>query len=160
MKKILISSLFVSSLLFNACTTNHALLNFKKENIRNSNALQFTKKSDIKISNEPKVQFFASYLNKINRDLNNNKEEFLIGVYLINSKTQNFLQEGFLITLNDKEPLDKILVDEKSELIKSLPIKNPWGRYYKVEFEKQEEGSMILKLEKPNFGQTQLNFQK
>lgn len=107
MKKLLISSLFASSLLISGCSTNHALLNFKKDNTRNSNALQFTKKNDIKINNEPKVQFFASYLNKINRDFKNSNEEFIIGVYLINSKTQDFLKEGFTLTLNGTNLLSK-----------------------------------------------------
>ncbi|MFY9075836.1 hypothetical protein OZZ08_12820 [Malaciobacter mytili] len=160
MRKFLLSTSFITALLFSGCTTNSALKHFENKEL-NANALQFTKKSDIIVDNEPKVQFFATYLNLAQKDNDKEIESFLIGVYLVNQKNQNFLQQGYTLTLNGQEALAEPLeISPKSLMVKSLPIKNPWGKYYIAHFPQQEDFKLTLTLEKTNLPKAVLEYEK
>lgn len=160
MRKFLLSTSFITTLLFSGCTTNSALNHFENKEL-NANALQFTKKSDIIIENEPKVQFFATYLNLAQKDTDKEIESFLIGVYLVNQKNQNFLEQGYTLTLNGEEALAKPLeISPKSVIVKSLPIKNPWAKYYIAHFPEQKDFKLALTLEKSNFPKAVLEYEK
>ncbi len=160
MRKFLLSTSFITALLFSGCTTNSALLHFENKQL-NANALQFTQKSDIIVENEPKVQFFATYLNLAQKDTDKEIESFLIGVYLVNQKNQNFLEQGYTLTLNGQEALAKPLeISPKSVIVKSLPIKNPWGKYYIAHFPEQKELKLSLTLQKTTSQKAVLGFEK
>ncbi len=159
MKIVLLVS-FITILFFSGCTTNYALKHFENKQL-NSNALQFTQKNDILEKNEPKVQFFATYLNLTKKDIDQEKESFLIGVYLVNQENQNFLEQGYTLLLNGEEALSVPLeISAKSLIVKSLSIKNPWGKYYIVHFPKQNNAQLTLNLKKSDLEQTSLYYQK
>lgn len=146
MKKFLISTSLVSAFIFSGCSSNHALINFKKDQF-NANALQYTKKADIIVKNNPKVLFFATYLNSVEEKFNDNKENFLVGVYFVNEEEQDFIKKGYRVLLNGNEMLEEYTqISSKDEFVKNLPLKNPWAKYYFVKFDKLDTYKLQLKL--------------
>lgn len=146
MKKIFLAISCAAAIFFSGCAKNQALTNFEDTQL-NPSALQYTKKTDIIVENEPKVQFFATYLNPVHKDFDKGIESFIIGVYFVNEKEQDFRKYGYQVMLNDAKPLAKpYILDAKSLLVKSLPIKNPWGNYYIFHFPKQDGYTLNLRL--------------
>lgn len=160
MKKILISTSLVSAFLFSGCSGNHALVNFKKDQF-NANALQYTKKSDITVQNNPKVLFFATYLNSVEKKYDNDTENFLVGIYFVNGEGKDFKNNGYRLVLNDNEMLEEYTeIPADDEFVKNLPLKNPWAKYYMIKFDKVEDYKLKLKLLNENIGSTVINFEK
>lgn len=146
MKKILISTSLVSAFIFSGCSSNHALINFKKDQF-NANALQYTKKADIIVKDSPKVLFFATYLNSVEKKFDDDKENFLVGVYFVNEEKQDFFEKGYRIVLNGNEMLEEYTkVPAKDAFVKNLPLKNPWAKYYFIKFDKIDNYKLQLKL--------------
>ncbi len=137
-------------------------LNHFQNDPQSANAIQYTQKGDILYKNEIKTMLFATYLNNIsykykNKDLNS----FIIGIHLVNEDNHNFEEKGYKLTLNNKDILSITDIKTDSSLVKTIPLKNFWGRYYLVQFKNEEKvKKLTLKLSHPIFGQVVLNFQK
>ncbi|AXX92411.1 hypothetical protein CPU12_06640 [Malaciobacter molluscorum LMG 25693] len=146
MKKIFLTISCAAAIFFSGCAKNQALTNFEDTQL-NPSALKYTKKTDIIVNNEPKIQFFATYLNPVHKDVDKGIESFIVGVYFVNEKEQDFRKYNYNVMLNEDKPLAKpYILSAKSLLVKSLPIKNPWGNYYIFHFPKQDGYNLKLKL--------------
>ncbi len=155
--------LFLLVLFISACSNKPTnVLNHFEQDPQSANAIQYTKKGDIIYENEIKAMFFATYLNKINQKYETDKlNSFSIGVHLINKDNHDFEENEYTLTLNNKAPLSTIDIKTDSNLVKFIPLKNTWGKYYLVQFENEPQiKKLTLNFSHPTFGSVRLNFQK
>lgn len=153
--------LFIS-LLFISCTSkNSAFRYFEKDDIQ-AKAIQNTKKIDIVKNNQTELIFWATYINNIDKkkyDLN--KETFLVSVYFADSQTQDLFENSYDLSLNSQKSLSIKKIDNNDINYSNLMLKNNWGNYYLVEFEKQKDiYNFKLKLFNQNANEAQLVFEK
>ena len=160
MYKILI--LLFISLLFTSCSSkNNAFKYFEKDDIE-TKGIHYTKKIDILKNKEIDVIFWATYLNKIDKNISNLKEEvFLISVYFANTNSQSIKENEYKFLLNGAEAILFEKVDENNENFKSLMLKNHWGNYYLVKFNSLEDvNNLRLELTNQKFSRAILDFEK
>lgn len=138
MKKSFLFSILILSFIFTGCTSYSITKYFDKDEFYNK-AIQYTKKADIKEKETLKVMLNVTYLNSVSSDFDNEKQNFVIGLYFVNKDQQPSLQnDEYLLLLNDKEPISiqKLKIDDK--LTSNIPLKNNWAQYYFVSFDKEK----------------------
>ena len=148
MYKIL--TLLFISLLFTSCSSkNNAFKYFEKDDIE-TKGIHYTKKIDILKDKEIDIIFWATYLNKIDKNIYNFKKEvFLVSLYFANVESQSIKTNGYKLLLNGKEASLLEKVEKDNENFKSLMNKNSWANYYLVKFDTQNDSSN-LRLELSN----------
>ena len=155
--------LILISILFTSCTSkNSAFKYFDKDDIE-TKSIQFTKKVDILKDNEIETIMWATYLNKIDKNIYNYKREvFLVSLYFANVEYQSIKTNGYKFLLNGKEASLLEKVEKDNENFKSLMTKNSWGNYYLVKFDTQNDSSNLkLELSNEDFSKkATLNFEK
>ena len=155
--------LLLISILLTSCTSkNSAFKHFDKDDIE-TKSIQFTKKADILKDNEVETIMWATYLNKIDKNIYNYKREvFLVSLYFTNTESQNIKTNGYKFLLNGKESTLLEKVEKDNENFKSLMSKNNWGNYYLVKFDTQNDSSNLkLELSNEDFSKkATLNFEK
>lgn len=163
MKKINIFLILVFSIFISGCLRDTtALTHFKKTNL-NANAVQYTKKRDLINNSSAKAMLFVTYLNKIDEKYNSedNKTLFLVGTHFIDKSDHDYSKNGYILTINNKEPENIKEVDNNSILVRQIPLKDLWGKYYLITLENQENvSSFNIKLSNIKLGQTQIDFLK
>ena len=149
------------SLFFVSCSSkNNAFKYFEKDDIE-TKGIQYTKKTDILKDNEVKVIFWATYLNKIDKEISKSNEElFLVSVYFADKESQNIFENNYSFSLNEVDSISMQKVEKDNENFKSLMLKNNWGNYYLVKFMAQDSYNLALKLKNENSSSAQLNFEK
>jgi hypothetical protein len=155
--------LILISILFTSCTSkNSAFKYFDKDDIE-TKSIQFTKKVDILKDNEIETIMWATYLNKIDKNIYNYKREvFLVSLYFANAESQSIKTNGYKFLLNGKESTLLEKVEKDNDNFKSLMTKNSWGNYYLVKFDVQNDSSN-LQLELSNEDSSKkatLNFER
>lgn len=122
MYKIL--TLLFISLIFTSCTSkNSAFKYFEKDDIE-TKGIHYTKKIDILKDNEIDIIFWATYLNKIDKNISDSKKEvFLISVYFANADSQSMRKNEYKFLLNGAEAVLFEKVEEDNENFKSLMLK-------------------------------------
>lgn len=162
MNKFYLLSSLTFLILFTGCGPKTSALNYFQEDPLSANAIQYTKKRDLNYNNETKAMLFATYLNKINKKYQTDKlNSFIIGIHLVNENNHDLTENGYKLFLNDQELTSIVKLDNDSNFVKSIPLKNNWANYYLVHFNKQEDiKSLNLKLSHLTFGQVLLDFQK
>jgi hypothetical protein len=140
--------LIVASLLLSSCTSkNSAFKYFDKDDIE-TKSIQYTKKADILKGDEIETIMWATYLNKIDKNIYNYKQEvFLVSLYFANAESQSIKENGYKFLLNGKESTLIEKIEKDNENFKSLMSKNSWGNYYLVKFDMQNNDVTNLKLE-------------
>jgi hypothetical protein len=148
MNKLLSVILFGFLILLNGCSSYSITKYFDKDKFF-LNSLQYTKKADIVKNDEVVSIFTATYLNKVDDKYENTYENFIVSVYVANNKKA----ETPIITLDKQsyskdEEKEKISYEENyitleeikkdSKLIESIPLKNPWAKYYLIKFKKNK----------------------
>ena len=124
-------------------------------------AFNTQKKIDILEDNEVKVIFWATYLNKIDKEISNSNEElFLISVYFSDKESQDIFENNYSFSLNGIDSISIQKVEKDNENFKSLMLKNNWGNYYLVKFNSQNSYNLALKLKNQSSNSAQLNFEK
>lgn len=153
--------LLIISLFFVSCSSkNNAFKYFEKDEIE-TKGIQYTKKIDILEDNEVKVIFWATYLNKIDKEISNSNEElFLISVYFSDKESQDIFENNYSFSLNGIDSISIQKVEKDNENFKSLMLKNNWGNYYLVKFNSQNSYNLALKLKNQSSNSAQLNFEK
>lgn len=156
MLKILLLSLL--STFFVACSSTTALEYFKKDELE-ARVIQYSKKADIVYNNEQKVLFWATYLNNIkNKEYKN--DTFIISVYFTDSQNHDLKENDYLLSLNNNKPISIKEIHKNDKEYNKLIVAK-WGKHYLVEFkELNRVYNLKLKLEKPNYAKTQLDFVK
>ncbi len=122
---------------FTGCSSKKALDGIDKNSFF-SNALPHTFKCDISNENEVDVMFTATYLNSINKEYRDGRENFIVGVYIAQREQDKkeffYLNKNFNILLNDTEYLSLEPINKNSEVLKNLPLYDPWAEYFNVNF--------------------------
>jgi hypothetical protein len=160
MYKIL--TLLFISLIFTSCTSkNSAFKYFEKDDIE-TKGIHYTKKIDILKDNEIDIIFWATYLNKIDKNISDSKKEvFLISVYFANADSQSMRKNEYKFLLNGVEAVLFEKVEEDNENFKSLMLKNHWGNYYLVKFDSLEDvNNLRLQLTNQKSSKAILDFEK
>lgn len=160
----IISSFFILFLIlfFTGCADKTSALNHFENDKLSAKAIQYTKKRDLLVNNEVEALIFLTYLNKVDKKYSDEKiETFIFGVQIANKDKENFFKDSYKLLLEDKEALSIKGLDSNSELVKSIPLKNPWARYYLVKFNnKEEKRELVLNFIHTKYGTTTLSFQK
>jgi PBP1b-binding outer membrane lipoprotein LpoB len=153
--------LLIVSLFFTSCSNkNNAFKYFEKDEIE-TKGVQYTKKTDILKNNEVEVIFWATYLNKIDKNISNlNEELFLVSVYFTNKESQDLFENNYSLSLNGIDSTSTQKVEKDNENFKSIMLKNSWGNYYLVKFDAQNSYNLILKLKNKSANSAQLSFEK
>lgn len=139
-KSILIAAI---STLFVGCSSTSALAYFKADE-QKARAIQHTKKADIIKNNEPKVLFWATYLNNIEKQ---DKETFIITTYFVNEKNQDFKAYDFDLSLNEKFKTISFEEVKKDSKYNSILDNRAWGKHYLVKFETlKKETNLTLEI--------------
>jgi len=132
-------------------------------------ALINTQKAQLMASFETKALLTATYLNPVfqNRPCKKrfknelkNGEYFFVGVYITNSKTNEFNTKGYSLTLDGSEPLEVKKLDKDDPLRYEMPMVDNWSTYYKVKFKKTNKNNFHLTFENDRFGRDILNYSK
>lgn len=174
---------------FSACQSK-SVLNHFENNEDAAHAVQFTKKADLLVNREPKVLFFATYLNKVNKKYEKTDiDSFVVAVHVVNDAEKDLNKSRFTLFLQDRaeksekerkkdlenteeekeeepiivhNPISIKSLDKNSKLFKDISLKNSWSNYYIIDFRAINtfERKLNLKLSHPEFGQTNLSFQK
>lgn len=153
--------LLIISLFFVSCSSkNNAFKYFEKDEIE-TKGIQYTKKTDILKDKEVEVIFWATYLNKIDKEISKSNEDlFLVSVYFADKESQDIFENSYSFLLNGVNPISTQKVEKDNENFKSLMLKNNWGNYYLVKFAAQDSYNLTLKLKNQSTSSAQLNFEK
>lgn len=155
MNKVLITVGLFFTIIFSGCSSYSITKYFNKDDFF-LKALQETKKSDILKNNEVKVIFTATYLNRVSKEYENNFENFIISVYETEEKNTKLN-----VSLNETVASEITSIKKESNLLKSLPLKNTWAKYYLVKFNKIEDSENLnLKYFSQDNEEVSLSFQK
>ena len=132
-------------------------------------ALNNTQKAQLMASFETKALLTATYLNpvfknrpckKYFKDELKDGEYFFVGVYITNSKKNEFNTKGYSLTLDGSKPLEVKKLDKDDPLRYEMPMVDNWSTYYKVKFKKTNKNNFCLIFENDRFGRDILNFSK
>lgn len=153
--------LLIISLFFVSCSSkNNAFKYFEKDEIE-TKGIQYTKKTDILKDKEVEVIFWATYLNKIDKEISKlNEDLFLVSIYFADKESQDIFENNYSFLLNGVDPISTQKVEKDNENFKSLMLKNNWGNYYLVKFTAQNSNNLALKLTDKSTSSAQLNFEK
>jgi len=119
----------------------------------------------------------ATYLNPINVDFINNKEDvFLVGVYISNdtgAKIKSSTDPFYKFSLNgdtdifykfslngDTDITDIQKLNLHSKYLKLVPLINKWAEYYLVKFPAKKSRILTLTFENKDYGKAVLTFEK
>ncbi len=160
MKKSLF--LIAISFLFVACTPKNSAFRYFDKNTEETKAVKYTKKTDIINNKEVDVIFIATHLNMVDNKLDTTKkEQFLVFTYFAKENSQDLEENGYLVYLNQKEPINFEKIDRDNEKYKDYMLKNHWGSYYLFEFENLNEAkNFSLVLQNKESNKATLNFVK
>lgn len=128
------------TLLLVACAPNRALKHFEKEHTY-AKAIQHTKKCDIVDENQLKVMFTATYLNSVDSKWNNDKESFIISVFVVDSKNNRpfYNNQKYEIDLNEKKNSFLKPLSKEHILFENIPLYNAWAPYFMLKFDSIDE---------------------
>jgi len=160
----IISSVFILflTLFFSGCADKTSALNHFEKDKLSAKAIQYTKKRDLISNNEIEALIFVTYLNNVDEKYeSDNIETFILGVQIANKDNENFFKDSYKLVLNEKESVSLKGLDSNSTLVNSIPLKNPWARYYLVKFNNKEElRELNLEFIHTKYGTASLSFQK
>lgn len=159
MYKIL--SLAAIALLFTSCTSKNSAFRYFEKSDLEAKGPKYTKKADIVKNDEVDTTFFATYLNKVEKNfVDENYENFLVYTYFSNQNNQDLEENGFTLNLDENEPLEFEEIERDSEKFKDLMLKNYWGKYYFVKYNRSQKTNFNLILQKDVSNKAILNFAK
>ena len=122
-----------------------------------------TRKGELSNQNN-KIFILATYLNPIKTsEIDSSKEVFLVSIYLSkkNDKSRTDNNPFYGIRLNNTILMDDIkLLGKNSQLLKLIPIKNRWSKYYLLKFPKQKTKTLKLTFENKQHKKVNLTFSK
>ena len=166
----LLSIILTSFLFFLSGCSSYSITKYFDKDEFYLNSLQYTKKADIVEKEEVAAIFTATYLNKVDKKYNDNYENFIISIYKVNNNKNltpiitidkpNYSEDEKEKEISYEKSYVQIEeIKKESKLIESIPLKNPWAKYYLIKFEKNEEIEKLLLTYKINENQkAQINF--
>ncbi|WP_428022916.1 hypothetical protein [Arcobacter sp.] len=150
-----LSIILISFLVFLSGCSSYSITKYFDKNDFYLNSLQYTKKADIIKKDEVVAIFTATYLNKVENKYDNDYENFIVSVYVANNKEttiptitldkKNYSNEDIEKELNYETNYAKMEeIAKESKIIESIPLKNPWAKYYLIKFNKNEKIANFL----------------
>ena len=133
---------------FSVFETDFSLTHYKDSIIsvfnqprRYENTLQYTKKADIVSNNETKALINVTYLNPTSKQWDTkDTHNFVIGIFIttdnkdkLNSSIYN---KDYVLTINQSNNFTIKQLNKNSVLIKTIPMKNMWAKYYLIKLDK------------------------
>ncbi len=153
-------SLLILVVIFTSCSNKNSAFEHFENLSQKSETIQFTKKKDILIDNKPKVLFWATHLNKLEKNKELEKESFLVTVYFVDKKFDDLKDSKYQLLLNDNKSLSLEKLSQDSDY-KDLFIDNKWASKYLVQFNKTDDDVFKLELKLTNnTNWAQLEFEK
>ena len=118
-----------------------------------------TKKNEIKIEDQ-RVLVLTTYLNSMKEvKVDKEYENFIIAFYLSEDKSPKELIQSISVN-GSKEGVKRIALDVNDGLLKALPVRNNWSRYYHVKAPKVEDFKINLIVETYRSGKVLSSFEK
>ncbi|NOQ31539.1 MAG: hypothetical protein GQ570_10485 [Helicobacteraceae bacterium] len=154
---IKLTLLVATILTFTSCSKTNAFTYFSISN-ESEKAISSLQSATIKDNKKTTVIFSAININTVT-DKREDYENFLISIYLEDKDYSEELMSKSL-TLNSKAPLVVQELDENSTLLKLMPIKNRWSRYYEVMFTSEKSEKLNLIYQTYDKKMASLTFQK
>ena len=152
--------LLAVALIFVGCSTKKIEPSLVKPDKRYLEALRYTQKCDIALSLENKALMIATYLNPLEKS---DKERFLVRIYIDNDyEDQNrsgLNHPGYALRLNAQAPRKIISVKKHDKVLEDMPFKQPWYKFYIVEFKKSDSKDLTLTLSHKNYGSCSVTFE-
>jgi hypothetical protein len=127
---------------------------FNKDPIYAQN-IQYTKIAKVIQDNNVVAIFNITYLNSTSSKWNNNKQNFLIGLYCFNKDNNDFD-----IMMNDQNATEIQTIGPTDPLYKNIAFKNHWATYKVFTFEDSDDLTLVLKITNPKFQDIAISFQK
>lgn len=154
-------TLFIS-IFFSACSEKtNAMRYFDEDSKQGLTSIQYTKKVDLSLDGQNEAAIIVSYLNKIDKKYKSkDNDTFLVAIQIFNNI--NLFKDRFEILLNDNLPVSYEKIDNDSELIKKISLKNHWAKYYLVRFkvEDNKDKSLALTVSHNRLGEKSIMFEK
>ncbi len=121
-----------------------------------------TRKAQINSCKNSKVIIVATYLNPIKISLlKNDKENFIVGIYIDKQNQAKNLNPFYKILLNNDNEIDMIKkIDKDSIYMKMIPLVNKWADYYLIQFPKKDTKKLALVFQTNNGSKALLAFEK
>jgi hypothetical protein len=136
MKNINIIITLILIIVFTSCSNKI----ISTKNIPYVQYLQYTKVKKFIHHDDVKAILNITYLNSAdNKNWNNEKQNFLVGIYLPNKKITNFE-----IKMNNKFFIEKIAIDKENKLYKNIPLKNHWAKYFIFSFNDIKQKNIVI----------------
>ncbi len=149
--------------LLTACTTKEekVLMQMYEKNKSYHEKLLKTEKVQLYDGSVTKVLLTATYLNEQNMDKKNISDEvFVVGIYIEESDTGSFNQNGYSLTLNGNRPKSVKVVDLDDPMMKNISFVSEWNYMYVVTFSHCSTDSFNLIFESELYGKGKLHFAK
>lgn len=148
---------FILSLFLSGCSVKPSSNYFENKNSFYKKAVHYTKKRDMIHDKKIKAIFYATYLNSTDKRWNNEYENFIVGIYINEEKSE----DDYHITLNGREALDALNIKKDHEMYENTPLYNAWAKYKTFRFSKRYgEEDLMLKVSHPIYGQTIMRFEE
>jgi hypothetical protein len=139
---------------------------FNKNGTNYEKGLQYTKVKAIIYKNQTKAIINITYLNLVDtKKWDNEYQNFLVGIYISEDNelknTQYINNTRYKLTINDISFTKYKELKKDDKLYKSIPLLNPWAKYYVMSIYKNKKNkNIVLKYTNPNFGFILLSFEK
>ncbi len=132
---------------------------------RELNAILNTKKAQLYNSAEIKASIIVTYLNPINEEYKDSKDDmFLVSMFIDNDSTNEHFHglynKDYSLTVNGEKPVSIKKLDFEDDLIKTIPVRNFWSTYYLVGFKKSDDKKIKMIFKNDAYGTEVLEFSK
>ncbi len=159
-----LSWIAISSLLLLSGCAQKGTFDLFKMDEAHERAVEQLRSGAIVLSLETKAIFSSLYLNQIDPAKYHDGENFIVSVYFENDnksyKVRDLESNGYTVTLNGKKAnlIEPLSENDPSRAL--IPVQNNWNRYYFLQFNSEQNSSLMLLLENNQTGKVVLNYQK
>jgi phage anti-repressor protein len=154
--------LFSLIFLFGGCAEKSSLLDV--DSVEQSMIIN-TKKGELYSSLEIKSTIFCTYLNgAVSRYKDSKNEMFLVSIYIDKDSSKKdesgIYNKDYKLTMNTHKPISIKELKYQDDLIKLLPVRSHWSKYYLVGFKDRGDSELIINFKSDAYGEVALKFLK
>lgn len=142
--KFLFINLFIL-IIFWGCTPPSAFSFFKEDELK-ATAFQYTNSSKLILRGEIKALINVTYLNSVDDDFDDDKQNFLIGLFISDNENNESLSlnnDKYFITLNDVNATYVSTLSDQHKMYGHIPMYNNWAKYHLVKFDTDENNETL-----------------
>lgn len=123
-------------------------------NAQTQQAIVSTKKVRVEAQDRTALLLTATYMNNIKKYSKEERDIIILSSYY--SPSTDDMPN---VTLNGKT-VEILQIDSDNDILKDLPSRNIWSRYYKIETDKDKKDTLLLTVEIRPFPQVLLELSK